>query len=229
MRLGFVLVLQTALLGVSVQAAPLVGNSPDFCGHAQQLIAQTNLMPVVEQPASYEAFVESKAFDQPFTVQQYWSSHLPGDDAPVTTVSCKMRTAERINAVQGVEAEHQPVASGDLSCEDVLLDMLSQVYAVIPADEQQLDEQQFVVAPEDMKFMGPSWLEPWPFEPVSQLEDGSYHLYSRSLYVPHAWWIPMPERFLGNYYCHLIAPDYLRTLIRGEQASRQSAVKHTTE
>jgi hypothetical protein len=26
----------------------------------------------------------------------------------------------------------------------------------------------------------------------------------------------MPERFLGNYYCHLIAPDYLRALVRGD-------------
>ena len=24
----------------------------------------------------------------------------------------------------------------------------------------------------------------------------------------------MPARFKGNYYCHLVAPDYLETLLR---------------
>ena len=29
-------------------------------------------------------------------------------------------------------------------------------------------------------------------------------------------WIPLPERFQGNYYCHLVAPAYLESIIRGE-------------
>ncbi len=72
---------------------------------------------------------------------------------------------------------------------------------------------------EDMKFIGPSWLDPWPFAPVAAGEGGRPQLHTRALYAPYSWWMPMPERFLGNYYCHLAAPSYIESLVRGELAA----------
>ena len=185
----------------------------EFCAWAQQVIAQTEEMPVVEVHTSRETFIESKAFDQPFTVQQYWSSPVGGDGMP-TVVSCKMRTAERINAAHVEGAA--PVAGGDLSCDLLHEKMLDAAYAETPADARAMPRERWVVEEEELTFMGPRWLDPWPFQPLSRGEDGSLQLHTRALYVPMAWWIPMPERFLGNYYCHLIAPEYLRALVRGE-------------
>ena len=73
-----------------------------------------------------------------------------------------------------------------------------------------------VVDDEDLTFIGPMWLRPWPFEPLYRGEDGQLHLRTRALYVPFNWWIPMPDRFKGTYYCHLIAPWYLEALLRGD-------------
>jgi hypothetical protein len=187
---------------------------PEFCAWAQQVIAQTEEIPAVQVHETRESFIESKAFDEPFTVQQYWSTPVGGEDGMPTVVSCKMRTAERINAAHAPGAV--PVAGGDLSCEVLHQQMLASAYATIPAAEQTVPRQQWVVDEEDMTYMGPKWLEPWPFKPLARGEGGSLHLQTRALYVPMAWWIPMPDRFLGNYYCHLIAPDYLRALVRGE-------------
>ena len=208
-RGGAALVVAWLLAGpLQVQAA-----EAEFCAWAQQVIAQTEEVPTVEVNASREAFIESKAFDQPFTVQQYWSSPV-GEDGMPSVVSCKMRTAERINNAHTEGAA--PVAGGDLSCHLLHEKMLDAAYTDTPADAQKIARERWVVEEEELTFMGPRWIDPWPFQALSRGEDGSLHLHTRALYVPMAWWIPMPERFLGNYYCHLIAPDYLRALVRGD-------------
>jgi hypothetical protein len=127
-----------------------------------------------------------------------------------------MRTAERINATKRT-VNGQPPAPTERTCHDLHTDMLDQAYREVPRAEQAISREQWLVAEEDVKWMGPRWLEPWPFSPLSPGQDGRLQLNTRGLYVPMAWWIPMPEQFLGNYYCHLIAPQYLRTLIRGEE------------
>ncbi len=188
--------------------------SAQFCAWAQQVIAGTGLTAEVTVHETYEAFVESKAFDKPFTVQQLFSNSVESDEGMPRVVSCKMRTAERINEAHAEGAV--AVAQGDTSCQEVHRQMLDHAYSGIPEEKQQLARTQWAVDEEDMTYMGPRWLEPWPFQPLSRGEDGKLHLQTRALYVPMAWWIPMPEHFLGNYYCHLIAPNYLRALIRGE-------------
>lgn len=188
----------------------------EFCAWAQQALAQTSIVPAVVVNTDREAFIDSKSFDEPFTTQQYWSSHRPGGVGEPTVVSCKMRTAERINATKDPQ-NGQLAALGDRNCHDLHSAMLQQAYSEIPPQEQVIARERWLVADEDLKFMGPKWLDPWPFRPLSEGENGQLQLNTRGLYVPMAWWIPMPERFLGNYYCHLIAPGYLESLIRGVQ------------
>ena len=86
----------------------------------------------------------------------------------------------------------------------------------IPPADLAIAAEQLRVDPEETTFIGPMWLRPWPFQPLRRDEAGLLHLQSRALYVPFTWWIPMPDRFKGTYYCHLIAPDYLEAVLRGE-------------
>ena len=95
--------------------------------------------------------------------------------------------------------------------------MLDQVYAGLQPGEISIPQERWQVMEEDMKITGSSWVDPWPFESVRTGEGDRLQLHTRALYAPHAWWIPMPERFLGNYYCHLAAPSYIEALVRGDQ------------
>ena len=185
-----------------------------FCITAQRLIAGTAMTAQLEAHQDYDSFVKSKAFDKPLTVQWFESNALAGDEQLNKTLSCKMRTAERINNSYQA-AGQDPVAVADSSCAAVHEAMLGRVLGDIAGQPLALQAENVIVDEEDMTFMGPMWLSPWPFEPAYTDAEGNLHLASRSLYVPFAWWIPMPDRFQGNYYCHLISPAYLRALMLG--------------
>ncbi len=190
-------------------------SSAPICAQAQQVIAATTLIARVDIHDDYEGFVESKATDTPFVVQQHFSNPAPEDADLMRTVSCKMRTAERINSAHKGIAE-APVARGDRDCAEVHRWLLTKLLAEIPSNEMNLDPARIFVEAEQTTFMGPRWLDLWPFQAARTDEEGALRLHSRALYVPHAWWIPLPERFQGNYYCHLVAPDYLRSVLRGQ-------------
>lgn len=188
-----------------------------FCAWAQQVVAGTELQANVVTHTDHEQFVLSKAATSPLTVQQYWSNPLPGDEGMARVVSCKMKTAERINAAYLAETgENVEVARGDGSCDKVGREMLAALLNRIPRSELKLHADRLQVDPETTTFIGPLWLNPWPFQPLETDRAGRIHLKSRALYVPFAWWIPMPDRFQGTYYCHLVAPDYLEAVLRGE-------------
>ncbi|QFU76479.1 hypothetical protein EY643_12870 [Halioglobus maricola] len=188
-----------------------------FCAWAQGVIAETSLEPAVSLYEDYDAFVESKPFDDPFTVHQYFSSHLAGEGSGPTVVSCKMRTPEQINRAHVEEGSETRAAGTESSCDEIHRQMLDKAYANLGDSTPVIPRASWTVTEEEVTYMGPSWLEPWPFTPVEHSR-GRFTLLTRALYAPNAWWIPMPERFLGNYYCHLVAPSYLDQLIRGRAA-----------
>ena len=192
------------------------GEDSVFCAWAQQVVAGTKLAANVVSHTSYENFVNSKASDSPLTVQQYWSNPLDGPGSLNRVVSCKMKTAERINeAYPPAEQGGPAVASGNQSCQKVVSEVLVGVLGGIPREQLLVSPDTLRVDEEETTYIGPMWLKPWPFEPLHRGEDGLLHLRSRALYVPFAWWIPMPDRFKGSYYCHLIAPDFLDAVLRG--------------
>lgn len=200
----------TILLALLVLLSPL-SHAQEFCGEAQQWIAQTDLQAEVVVYDDHEAFVESKASIEPLAVAQFFSNPEENTGIP-KVVSCKMKTAEQINAIYGTQGA---VAGSSQSCETVLSRMLENGLAQSAGQPSALERSAFVIDEEDSTFIGPMWLEPWPFEPISVDENGAVHLLSRSLYVPDAWYIPMPDSFKGVYYCHLISPVYLDALISG--------------
>jgi hypothetical protein len=183
-----------------------------FCGWAQQVIAQTGLSAQVVTHNDYDSFVESKPNSLPLQVQQYLSNPVPGNEGMARVISCKMKTAERINSAR----PGPPPAAGDLSCATLHREMLAAMLERIPAPEPGAGATQPAVLEEDMTYIGPRWLRPWPFNPLSRDESGQLQLHTRALYVPFAWWVPMPDRFKGSYYCHLVAPEFLHAVLRGE-------------
>jgi hypothetical protein len=170
----------------------------------------------VVEHTDYDSFVQSKATASPLVVQQYFSRPLPGDPAMATVVSCKMKTAERIRQAHPASGDAAPAAGADQSCDAIHRDMLAAALASIDPAQLAVPQDKIVVDEEALTFMGPMWLKPWPFEPLSRDESGRLHIHSKALYVPFAWWIPMPDRFKGTYYCHLIAPAFLEAVLRGE-------------
>lgn len=206
--------MRAAALIILVLLLPEVSQAQGVCVRAQGVIAETSVVPAVRLHTDWDEFVESKPSDQPFEVQEFHSSHLPG--LGITVVSCKMRTAERINASHYDDGSDTPPAGVESSCDQVHRAFLDEIYARVPEGQRVIPREQWLVIEEEMTFMGPNWLEPWPFVPVERQEDGRLALHTRALYAPHAWWIPMPARFLGNYYCHLAAPEFLEALVTGK-------------
>ncbi len=193
------------------------GEDSVFCAWAQQVAAGTALTANVVTQTVFDDFVKSKASYSPLTVQQYWSNPVAGPDGMARVVSCKMSTAERINhAHQADSPDGAPAAAGDESCDKVHREVLTALLNTIPREDLAVAPDVLRVDREERTYIGPMWLRPWPFQPLSRDADGLLHIHSRALYVPFAWWIPMPDRFKGAHYCHLIAPDFLEAVLRGE-------------
>ena len=193
------------------------GEDSVFCAWVQQVAAGTALTANVVTHTVFEEFVKSKASYSPLTVQQYWSNPVAGPDGLARVVSCKMSTAERINhAYQADAPDAAPVAAGDESCDTVQREVLTALLNTIPREALAVPPDSLRVDREERTHIGPMWLRPWPFQPLSRDGAGLLHIHSRALYVPFAWWIPMPDRFKGAHYCHLIAPDFLEAVLRGE-------------
>ena len=209
---GLVMSVSTVAIADTIR---LENGTSDFCAGAQQILAQTGAVARVVTHSDYEAFVKSKPTASPLTVQQYSSTHLQGDNVMATVVSCKMKTAERINTAHAAAGGEAPIAGEDQSCELLHQKMLTGLLEKIPAQELAISTDKLVVDDEELTYIGPMWLKPWPFQPLSRDEAGRLHIHSRALYVPFSWWIPMPDRFKGTYYCHLIAPGYLDAVLRG--------------
>ncbi len=202
-------------VGAVAMAALARAQGDPFCLQAQHWIATTALQPELVQYQAFEPFVESKASLDPFRIHQYYSNPLPGDGSLHRVLSCKLKSAESLNRAFG---DPDPVAGGNTGCDFVTEQLLQRTLARLSAAQRRLGPEDFVVAEEVVTHMGPSWLKPWPFEAITATGDGRWRLNSRALRVPDAWYIPLPARIKGVYYCHLIAPEYLEALVSGAVA-----------
>jgi hypothetical protein len=192
----------------------LTGDDANFCSNAQALIAGVEVAATTSINETYESFVDSKVLAYPLEVQQFSSNLFAGSEDSFKVVSCKMRTA---GSIVDAYAEHgESVTFGEeTNCEFLISTMLSELSdnarsrsTVVAAESVEIDE-------EELTFMGPSWLDPWPFEPAYIDQSGTLHLKSQALYVPWSIFIPAPAAFKGVYYCHLPAPAYLKALLEG--------------
>ena len=179
----------------------------EFCLQAQHLIADTAVNPAVKVHDNYETFVESKATLEPFEIHQFLSNPQGKEQMP-TVISCKLKSSESLNLHLASEGE-PPVAGEERGCEHI-----TQTYLGYALSKWGGDESAFEVVPEVQTYMGPSWLEDWPYQAARQNESGVWELHSRALRVVDAWYIPLPDSIKGVHYCHMVAPEYLEALVR---------------
>jgi hypothetical protein len=182
-------------------------DADEFCVRAQKLIASTSLEAINTIHVDYQAYVKSKPHEDPLSTEQYY---YYGEDGVAQIVSCKMKSAGRIIMAHGEQAAGAPQ-----DCRRINQQSFNEVYAVLEAHRQKLrfTRSDVVFEDDDSAYMGPRWLEPWPYPVATVEEDGKLHIRAKAMNIPFAWYIPMPDRFKGVHYCHLAAPAYLRQLL----------------
>jgi hypothetical protein len=191
--------------------------TPDFCARAQRLAAASDLVPENTVYASYDEFVDAKPSLEPLVTRQYV---LYEDDARThpLRVSCKMKTPDQLVEAYGESAAHDAPAS----CASLNRAILGSVEHELPADDTarlRISPQAIVLDPDETTYLGSSWLAPYDFAYVDG--DGALHLRAKSLHMDWdaLWWSWRPQRVRGSFFCHLVAPEYLRRLILGETSA----------
>lgn len=195
-------------------AVPAAFDLTDFCADAQQRISGTALRPDNVLHTEYTAFVKSKPSVRPLRTEQYvWFE----DEARARPkmVSCKMKTADHIATEYGAGQ-----VAGEGECADINRATLERVLASMDSGEQRRlrfdGGARVVFEPEFRTADGPVWLAPFALTTLGS--DGALHIHS--LAMRNDWLDPAlanaPPQFKGTRYCHLIAPQYLLRVLRGD-------------
>ena len=185
-----------AACAASPPAAPaadtklLTASPAEFCAEAQHIVSHTDKTGDFVVHPDFEGFVKSKTNIDPLTLHVYvWPA--PDDPGQAVAISCKMKSADHLNAAFG-----PGTAAPDGLCQDMNRETLRQVRASLPAvaDRQvMLDPNENVFNEKQPAATGPDWLDP---------------RFAR-----------FDARVRGVHYCHLIAPGYLRELLTGQAAA----------
>ena len=199
----------------------------DFCEEAQALLANTDAEAINVVHDDFDSFVQSKALpwaevgpfpgnDGPLTIQQYvtYGSYSTGNRGYPEIISCKTKGADALVAL-GVDVDAGPQGT----CQDVNEATVEAVFASLTNYERRnlaFDEDEVVIEPDDVDYTGAYWLTPWPYDVAYTEDDDLLHIRAKSLPVTHDFPYQMPGQYMGVYYCHLIAPEYVRALVTGE-------------
>ena len=179
-----------------------------FCQGAQELISNTQVKGKNVIYDVFSDFTASKAFldETQLIIRQYIEyEEWKGARTP-KLVSCKVKSVDHLNKVRG-----EGTASDAQYCKIVHEKLVAKL-----SDELGLSDPPNVIFDEDETvWTGSNWIKPWPYQVAYKDDNGVLHLRSKGLYVPYAWYIPMPARFKGVQYCHLATPDYIRALLTG--------------
>jgi hypothetical protein len=187
-----------------------------FCAVAQQRMSSTHLEAVNVVHADYDTFVKSKPQVRPLETEEFHWNDEPAARG-LRMVSCKMKTVDHL------KAEYGPDSAGEEgSCAGLNAATLETVLAGLgPSERRRLrfDHGRAVrFDPDVITNDGPLWLAPFALASLSA--DGSLHIASKAM--RNDWNDPRlkdaPVRFKGTRYCHLIAPDYLKRLLLGEES-----------
>jgi hypothetical protein len=189
---------------------------PEFCAEVQRRVAGTQqpLRNVVHD--TFESFVQSKPSVQPLEPQQF-VEYADADRTQPRRISCKLKTADHINAVYGSGAA--ATDESENACREINRATVLAVFRGLDAGARArvaVPPHRFMLDGDENRIMGSGWVEPYPF--VYAGAEGTVHLHAKSLLVFWGdWrWKLAPDRFRGTHYCHLIAPEYARALMTGE-------------
>lgn len=181
-----------------------------YCAAVQKILADTDLesdLIVYEDIAAYR---KSKLTIPPLTGSQYvWRD----ERGRPKMVSCKVKSADHLREEYGEDAvgEQRP-------CRDITLLTQSMVAGRLEAEDPSLAAtvRSYVIEPDEPFNTGSAYLTPFPL--AFEGRDGRLHIHTQSLQVD--WldykWILMPYVLRGQTYCHLITPEHMEALARGD-------------
>ncbi len=186
----------------------------DFCTEAQQIISGTSLRSENVLHLEKPAFASSKPSARPLRTEQFIAYEDEARTQP-KIISCKMKTSDHLATEYGPESTR-----GEGLCADINRATVDRVLkSMTRAERRRLQFNrgtQIVYDPEERTTDGSVWLAPFPLTAVDAA--GTLHIRTRSM--RNDWLDPAlaqaPARFKGTRYCHLIAPQYLARLLRGD-------------
>ena len=181
-----------------------------FCIEGQKIITGTDIVPNLVIHETKKDFGASKASidENGYTIHQHiHKDSVEGLDREIPKIiSCKFKSADNLQAYFGDDA-----AGEQGPCSAVNQATLDRV-----AKELGIDSPAIQIEEDENVYAGTNWINPWPYPAVSVREQGGLSVTSKGMYIPDAWWLfPVPARFKGVHYCHLVAPDYLKVLLEG--------------
>jgi len=159
----------------------------------------------------FDAFVKSKASIAGPTLHQYNWHDTEGN---IQGISCKMKSADHLNLEFGAGS-----AGPDGYCHDMnrqvyellLLQNSSPVYDPVTFDlSESLDEEG------KSNMIGPAWLMPFTMTYLDESNDLHVATKGFTIEFEDPRYQKFPPTWRGTHYCHLIAPQYLARLLRGE-------------
>jgi hypothetical protein len=184
-----------------------------FCAEAQRVLVNARVPIQNAVVTDYNAFVQAHPDVQPLTTQQFVVYRGVGQAQP-QMISCKLKSADHIRASYGKGSAGEPA-----SCAYINRRTLDGVMASLTKRERKklmFNEGRAVLIEADhVASTLTQWLEPYRMVDT----DVSNTLRIRAKSMRSDWNDPKfasaPARIKGTYHCHLIAPDYLKSLLLG--------------
>lgn len=199
-------------------ATGLAHTHQDFCAVVQRMLVPNELAISNVVEPDFEAFKRSKPKVEPLTTHQFLT---PARADGSRQLSCKTKSADHLRAVYGTQAAAPPPSASQpaLSCRDVHRAMVLAVWRDMTAAERQASAYppHRIMLDADLIYLtGSSWVS----SPAQSYLGADQRLHLRAVRLFAGWedwrWQVLPDALRGNHYCHLIAPESLRTLLRGE-------------
>jgi hypothetical protein len=179
-----------------------------FCTEVQRVTAQTNVKPNLTIHKTSWDYRYSKPGIEPVEIHQYITPDASGQPK---MISCKVKAVDHLKSAYG------PTAAGTQgTCEQVTRSVVEQARA--SAGPRAIPVR---VDPEEQVWTGSSYLA--PFELLSKDASGILHVHTRYMRIDwDDWrWYVMPNKVRGHLYCHVIAPEYMARVLRGESPELQ--------
>ena len=195
----------------SLFAAVLPATTTDtFCADVQKILADTEIESDLTVYSDIAPYRKSKLTARPLTNSQFVTLD---DRLRPKMVSCKVKAADHIREEYG-----EDVAGAQRPCRDITLMIQGSVARKLESEGPLLAAtvRSYVIEPDEPFTTGSAYLTPFPL--TFQGAEGELHINTQSLQID--WldykWILMPYILRGQTYCHLITPEHMEALARGE-------------
>ncbi len=212
LRTSLILVATAGLLAATTSLAQTTTmpdpTSTDFCVVVQKILANTELTATNEIFNDMPEYRHSKPSPNPLMIYQI----VTYDEVGPIVVSCKVKAADHIRSEYGADA-----AGEQLACPTITRLVHAQAIAELQQEnpEAAAAAAGFVIDETEVSMTGQAYLS--DFQSIYTGEDGAIHIASPGLQAD--WesmmgWI-MPDRFMGQTYCHLATVDYMKRIAAG--------------